>query len=101
MGLYKLGRLGKKILKETVKHFRPNMDWNWNNTLKEHQWIRTFAIFQRILISMDPYEISIFFPQNNLNDTSQFCEHILEIYIKICYNRDIQTTLRHFWIVSG
>ena len=52
---------------------------------------------------MDPYEISIFFPQNNLNDTSQFCEHILEIYIyrKICYNRDIRTTLRHFWIVSG
>ena len=30
---------------------------------------------------MDPYEISIFFPQNNLNDTTQFCEHILEIYM--------------------
>ena len=31
-------------------------------TLKEHQMVRTFAIFQRILITMDVYEISIFFP---------------------------------------
>ena len=44
-----------------------------------------------------------FSPQNNLNDNTQFSEDIMEIYIyrKIYYNRDIRTTLRHFWIVSG
>ena len=31
-------------------------------TLKEHEMVRTFAIFQRILITMDVCEISIFFP---------------------------------------
>ena len=30
---------------------------------------------------MDVYEISIFSPQNNLNDTTQFREDLMEIYI--------------------
>ena len=30
---------------------------------------------------MDVYEISIFFPQNPINDTTQFREDLEEIYI--------------------
>ena len=33
-----------------------------SNTLKEHQMVLTIAIFQKFLISMEVYEISIFFP---------------------------------------
>ena len=50
-------------------------------TLKEHQLVLTIAIFQRILITMDVYEISIFCPQNPMNDTTQFREDLKEIYI--------------------
>ena len=32
------------------------------NTPQEHQWVLTFAIFQKFLISMEVYGISIFFP---------------------------------------
>ena len=48
---------------------------------KEHQLVLTIAIFQRILITMDVYEISIFCPQNPMNDTTQFREDLKEIYI--------------------
>ena len=63
--------------------------------------VRTFAIFQRILITMDVYEISIFCPPNPMNDTTQFREDLKEIYRKLYYNMDIRTMLRHLWIVSG
>ena len=51
-------------------------------TLKEHQMVLTIAIFQKFLISMEVYEISIFFPENYLNDTAQFSEDMREIYIE-------------------
>ena len=51
------------------------------NTLKEYQVVLTIAIFQKFLISMEVYEISIFFPENYLTDTAQFSEDMREIYI--------------------
>ena len=51
------------------------------DTLKEHQVVLTIAIFQKFLIWMEVYEISIFFPENYLNDTAQFREDLMEIYI--------------------
>ena len=50
------------LLEYTITFVEQKFENNSYGTLKEHQWIRTFAIFQRILISMAPYEISIFFP---------------------------------------
>ena len=39
---------------------------------------------------MKMYEMSKISPQNNLNDTTQFREDLMEnIYRKIYYNRDI------------
>ena len=50
---------------------------------------------------MKMYEMSKISTQNNFNDTTQFREDLMEMYRKLYYNRDIRTTLRHFWIVSG
>ena len=43
--------------------------------------VLTIAIFQKFLISMEVYEISIFFPENYLNDAAQFRGDVKEIYI--------------------
>ena len=48
------------------------------STLQEHQMVLTIAIFQKFLISMEVYEISIF---NYLNDAAQFRGDVKEIYI--------------------
>ena len=51
-------------------------------TLQKHQKIRTFAIFLKVsdIGKSIVHNGEIYF----LNDTSQFCEHILEIYIEKC-----------------
>ena len=46
--------------------------------MQEHQMVMTNAIYQKFLISMEVYEISIL---NYLNDAGQFRGDVKEIYI--------------------
>ena len=41
--------------------------------------VRTIAICEKFLITLKMYEISIFCPQNPMNDTAQFREDLMEI----------------------
>ena len=54
------------------------------NTLKEHQMVGHLRFFKKFLISMKMYEMSKISPQNNLNDTTQFREDLMEIYVSLC-----------------
>ena len=75
-GLFPVDMMVEVTMESTLKN-KLNI-----NTLKEHQLVLTIAIFQRILITMDVYEISIFCPQNPMKDTIQFREDLKEIYIE-------------------
>ena len=57
--------------------------------------VLTIAIFQKFLISMEVHEISIFFPENYLNDTAQFNEDMRGRYIYIEKFTNIGTSELH------